>query len=114
MDKRIPFALVFLFTLFSTVSVALVCWFTSQGFLRSALYAMVTMWITGIISQLLFHSIYLNIVKPLEEQKKRDSKEYIEDERPLDLHSLEKIEDVEGQQASQVEREEEGPSAGTA
>jgi len=68
-DKRVLFLFVFSFTFFTTVLVALVCFWTEQRVLDGILFTLASMWISGIVSQLLLQNLYLGIVRPLEEAR---------------------------------------------
>lgn len=68
-DKRVLFLFVFCFTFFTTVLVALVCFWTEQRILDGILFTLASMWISGIVSQLLLQNLYLGIVRPLEEAR---------------------------------------------
>lgn len=90
MDRRGLFFLVFVFTLVSTLLVAGISYFVGNTAFNTVIYALVTMWVVGIISQLLLQNIYQAIVKPLEEEwieKKRKNAE-----RELNLEEVEAIE----------------------
>ncbi len=79
MDKRVNFFLVFAITFVSVIAVAFVSWLKGNSMLHTVLYSLATMWIMGIVSQLLIHNLYLNIVKPIEQQKMEEqikSKKY--------------------------------------
>lgn len=94
MDKRTIFVMVFFFTLISTILVAIVCVLTGQKALTTVLYSLATMWITGIISQLLFQSLYQSVVVPREEVKQEQEEQ--EPTMPeLNLEGLEEIEEVQ-------------------
>ncbi len=69
MDMRVSFFLVFLITLTSMILVAFVSWLSGNSMLHIVLYTLVTMWIMGVISQLLIHNLYLSIIKPIEQKK---------------------------------------------
>ena len=93
LDRRITFVLVFFFTTTSTVLVAAVARYVGHGWLTTALYSLVTMWITGIISQLVFHSLYQNIVKPMEDEFYDQAN--VQEKLSIDLDSVQTIQQVE-------------------
>lgn len=69
MDKRALFLFVFTFTAMSTLLVAFVSFWTGQRVLDTVLFSLATMWITGVVSQLLLQHVYLGIIRPMEELK---------------------------------------------
>ena len=93
MDKRFVFLLVFLFTLFCTVLVAVVSLLTEQTLLTTVIYSFATMWVTGILSQLVFKHLYLGIVKPMEDSKQGEK---LKEERRKELNvaEIERIDQV--------------------
>jgi len=92
-DKRIVFLLVFLFTLVSTILVLFVCIATEQKWLTTVLYTLATMWLVGVLSQLLIQHLYLSIVKPIDDAKfEKNLKEQSVPE--IDLEELEEIDQV--------------------
>ncbi len=93
MDQRHIFILVFLFTLISTCLVAAVSLFTGQGWLVTVLYALATMWIVGILSQVIFRHLYLQVVFPTEVQRTKEElkKGY---SRSDELEEVEAIDDA--------------------
>jgi uncharacterized membrane-anchored protein YitT (DUF2179 family) len=91
-DRRIIFIGTFFFTLFSTILVAFVSFATEQGMLYTVLYSLATMWITGVISQVLLQNLYQGIVKPLEEVRVENRKE--EKRREVNLQEVEAIDDA--------------------
>ena len=70
MDRRIVFLLVFATTFLSTLLVGIVALWVGQNWVRIALMSLSTMWVVGILSQILFHNLYQSVVKPLEEEKR--------------------------------------------
>lgn len=90
MDRRVIFFLVFIITLVSTALVAGVCLLTKQPALDTVLYSVITMWIMGVVSQLLLQNLYQAIVKPMEQlrQEVRQQQTSV----PLDLDDVEEIE----------------------
>lgn len=72
MDRRAVFVGVFLFTLISTLLVGGVCLYVGQGIYRSVVYAVVTMWVTGIVSQLALQNLYHAVVRPIEDARLDD------------------------------------------
>jgi hypothetical protein len=71
MDRRIVFFLVFVITLLSTLLVATICMLTKQSMIESVLYTLATMWIMGVVSQLLLQNLYQAIVRPIEREKQQ-------------------------------------------
>ena len=108
MDRRIVFFLVFSFTLFSTLLVAFVCFLTNQTIITSTLYTVVTMWVTGIVSQLLLHNLYQSIVAPLDNEKEEE----LEEEHAFNYDDIEEIDQVKeiakGKGKNKEEKEKEG------
>lgn len=93
MDRRIVFFFVFIITVTSTVMVGAVCLLTGQSWLNTALYTLAAMWIMGIVSQLLLHNVYHNIVRVHEEENKQKSLQ--RQESPINLDDIEEIDQVE-------------------
>lgn len=111
MDKRAVFLLVFCFTLLSTLVVSIVSVLSKHSWIDTVLYSLVTMWVVGIISQLMIHHLYMAIIKPMEEKlfEQRIKKKYSHD---IDLDKVEKIDDVLLKEASgQKEETSEGKEA---
>ena len=94
MERRIIFVLVFVFTIMSTLAVGVTCWLSGQNWFTTALYTIATMWITGIVSQLLIHNLYLNIMKPIEEQK--SSEDFEKKKIKFDVDDIEEINQIPG------------------
>ncbi|SCA58793.1 hypothetical protein AB751O23_AP_00030 [Chlamydiales bacterium SCGC AB-751-O23] len=95
MDKRALFLIVFIFTLISTLLVAGISLYMGHNWLDIVLYSLATMWVVGIISQLLMHHLYLSILRPIEEEKyKTQVKDELQHSIPLD--EIEKIDEVVG------------------
>jgi len=95
MDKRALFLIVFIFTLISTLLVAGISLYMGHNWLDVVLYSLATMWVVGIISQLLMHHLYLSILRPIEEEKyKTQVKDELQHSIPLD--EIEKIDEVVG------------------
>jgi Na+-translocating ferredoxin:NAD+ oxidoreductase RnfG subunit len=92
MDRKGLFLIVFLFTLASTLAVALVSILTEQGPLYTVLYSLVAMWIVGIISQVLITSVYQSVIKPLEEEKREAGRKEVRKE--LNLSEVEEIDEA--------------------
>jgi hypothetical protein len=69
LDRRGLFLFVFILTLGSTILVGSIGVWTEQNWLDIILYSLVTMWITGVVSQLIVQHLYLGIIRPLEEIK---------------------------------------------
>ena len=92
MDRRILFFIVFIFTLTSTALVTVVCILTEQRVMDTVLYSLATMWITGIISQLLVQHLYLGIVRPLEEQKYEEKLAHVK--AKINIEEVEYIDQV--------------------
>jgi hypothetical protein len=93
-DRRAIFVVVFFFTLLSTVLVAVVSFLSGQGWLHIALYSLATMWIVGVLSQLLLQNLYSSIIRPYEEEKRqRMLEEQMKQE--IDIEQVEAVEDVE-------------------
>ena len=94
MDRRAIFVVVFFFTLLSTVLVAIASFLSGQSWLHIALYSLATMWIVGVLSQLLLQNLYSSIVRPYEEEKRqRMLEEQMKQE--IDVDQVEAVEDVE-------------------
>lgn len=91
MDRRSLFFIVFLFTLISTFLVGSVSLATGQGWLVTALYSLVTMWIVGILAQVVVRHVYLQVVYPLEVKKAKDE---ILESRLL-VRDLEDVEEID-------------------
>jgi hypothetical protein len=91
MDRKSLFFIVFLFTLISTFLVGSVSLATGQGWLVTSLYSLVTMWIIGILAQVLVRHVYLQVVYPLEIKK---AKEEIMESR-LSIRDLEDVEEID-------------------
>lgn len=105
MDRRIVFLLVFTITLSSTLVVAFVSFWVGQSWLRTALFSLATMWVVGIISQVLFLNLYQSIVKPIEEERLEEVKKVRQQE--LNLQDVEEIGQAAQllQEASRQEKE---------
>ncbi len=91
MDRKSLFFIVFLFTILSTLIVGSVSLATGQGWLITALYSLVTMWIVGILAQVVVRHVYLQVVYPLELKK---VKETIMESR-LSVRDLEDVEEID-------------------
>lgn len=91
MDRRIIFVLVFFFTLTSTLLVGAVSLLSGQSWLTTALYSLATMWIMGIISQLVIQHLYLGIVKPMDDAK---FDEMVEKETSMEI-DLDEVEEID-------------------
>jgi hypothetical protein len=89
MDRRSLFFLVFVFTLVSTILVAGISYFVGNTAFNTVIYALVTMWVVGIISQLLLQNIYQAIIKPLEDERMERRRKGVEQE--LNLEEVEAI-----------------------
>lgn len=98
MDRRIIFLAVFVITLFSTLTVGAVSYFVGQSWLRTVLFSLATMWIVGILSQVLITNLYHVVVRPMEEEKRTD--ERLQRQEDLNLQDVEEID-----QAAQILRE---------
>ncbi|MCH1430596.1 MAG: hypothetical protein GWP59_03545 [Chlamydiales bacterium] len=93
MDKRALFLIVFIFTLISTLLVGAVSLYIGHSWLDVVLYSLGTMWVVGIISQLLMHHLYLSIIRPIEEEKyKKEVEKELQHTIPLD--EVEKIDEI--------------------
>lgn len=90
MDRRIVFVLVFLFTLLSTVLVSVTSLLSGQSLMHTVIYSLVTMWLVGIVSELLLSNLYSGIVRPLEEEEQERKKE-----KEMEEINLEQVEEVE-------------------
>jgi uncharacterized membrane protein SpoIIM required for sporulation len=90
-DRRIIFLLVFIFTLASTVLVAVVSLMNDQGWIRTAIYSLATMWIVGVVSQLLIQHLYLSIVKPMDDSKRE---EMLAEQAKMEIN-LDEIEEID-------------------
>lgn len=92
MDRRVIFLMVFATTLFSTILVATVSLWAGQSWVRTALFSVATMWIVGILSQILFSNLYQAIVKPLEEEA--IEKKVVTKSQEINLDEVEAIEEA--------------------
>ena len=92
MHRSVVFLMVFFFTLMSTILVGVVSWMTGQGIFYTVIYSVATMWITGIVSQVLVLNLYQGVVKPLEEQRVQAKQEELKEE--LNLDAVEAIDDA--------------------
>ena len=90
MDRRVVFFLVFVVTFVSTALVAGVCLITRQPALDTVLYSMITMWIMGVVSQLLLQNLYQAIVKPMEQDRQQARMQ--QNSVSIDLDDVEEIE----------------------
>lgn len=105
MDKRALFLFVFIFTLISTLAVSVISLYMEHSWLDTVLYALATMWVVGIASQLLVHFLYLSILRPIEEQKfKHKVEKDLKHNIPLD--EVERIDDVKAGGSYEPIREE--------
>lgn len=90
MDKRNIFVLVFFITLFTTILVAVACVLAKHSWMMTAIYTLASMWIVGIVSQLLLNHLYMSIVKPIEDaqnvQERLDAVDH-----GIDLEEVEEI-----------------------
>ncbi len=77
---------------------------SGQGWLVTSLYSLVTMWLVGIISQLLVHHLYLGIVKPMDDEKQES---FLSERTRLEvnLDEVEEIDEVERAQRVPVDGE---------
>ena len=89
MDRRIVFFVVFVITLVSTVLVFSICLLAHQPIFETTLYSVVTMWIMGIVSQLLLQNLYQAIVKPLEDSQRQQIEQRTAEE--INLKDIEEI-----------------------
>ena len=92
MDRRIVFVVVFFFTLLSTVAVAGVCLLLGKTAFSTVLYSLLTMWVVGIVSQLLMHHLYQAIMKPKEEA--REEEKASKKQTRINLDAIEEIDQV--------------------
>ena len=92
MDRRVVFFFVFSFTLLATLLVAIVSVTSGQEVLNTVLYSLVTMWIAGVVSQVLAMNLYQGLVKPLEERKARTRE--MAARREANLEEVEEIDEV--------------------
>lgn len=92
MDRRVVFLAVFLLTLVSTVLVVGVCLYTRQTELTTVLYGLVTMWLMGILSQILLQHLYQTVVRPIENQRLDD--EIAKAKLDVNLEDIEEIDQV--------------------
>lgn len=92
MDRRIIFFLVFVITLTSTLLVTAVSLFTKQPAFDTVLYALATMWIMGIVTQLLLQNLYQAIVRPMEQARMQERAKEAESE--VNLEEIEEIDQV--------------------
>jgi hypothetical protein len=95
-DRRILFVVVFCLTLISTLLVAFVCIMTEQTGLHTILYSLATMWIMGIVSQVLLQHVYLGIVRPLEEDKYEERLDRAKSQMNIDdIEEIDQVEELE-------------------
>lgn len=87
MDRRIIFFLVFTITLLCTILVAVVCFLTEQSMMDTAIYSLTSMWIMGIVTQLMLSNLYRAVVQPLEEERAS-----VQEKRQVELD----LDDIEG------------------
>lgn len=92
MDRRFLFLIVYGLTLFSTLLVAFVCFMSEQTWVNTTLYSLTTMWIMGIISQILVQNVYLGIVRPLEEKKYDEMLAHVKSK--INIDEVEEIDQV--------------------
>jgi hypothetical protein len=102
-DRRIVFFCVFSFTVLSTVLVAAVCLLTEQTWIDTVLYSLATMWLIGIVSQVLVHQVYVGIVRAGEEDKYKS--EYETAKARMNIEDIENIDDINKLQEAQVDAE---------
>ncbi len=109
MDRKSLFFIVFLFTLVSTCIVGSVSLATGQGWLVTALYSLVTMWIIGILGQVVVRHVYLQVVYPLEAKKAKE--EVMESH--LSVRDLEDVEEIDAavELASEKEQARNNPES---
>lgn len=98
MDRRIVFFAVFVITLISTLLVFAVSIYTQQTLMTTVVYGMVTMWLMGIISQVLLQHLYQSMVRPMEHARMDEEA----DKAKLEIN-LEDIEEID--QVAEMERE---------
>ena len=104
MDRRIIFFIIFTITVVSTLLVTAVSIMSGQSWLYTVIYAVVTMWVMGIISQILMQNLYHTIIQPLEEEKQAIAKE---ETVQLNLEDLQEIDQVH---ELRLETEEQNPA----
>lgn len=104
MDRRGLFLFVFVFTAASTLLVGAVSIWTEQNWLDTVLYSLVTMWLTGIVSQLLMQHLYLGIVRPMEEEKLETMLAKAEAE--INIDEVEEIDQVQALEEAKRKAEE--------
>ncbi len=108
MDHRALFLFVFLFTLLSTVLVAAACYLTGQTLLDTTLYSLATMWLVGIVAQVLGQQLYLGIIRPLEESRLAKTLDKVKSEINIDeIEEIDQVAQLElaKQRAQKVEEE---------
>lgn len=82
---------VFLVTIISTLSVALVCIFFNQSAFHTVIYSLITMWIMGIVGYIAIKSVYMKIIRPHELQKLEDEKLLKTAEMSLNISEVQDI-----------------------
>jgi hypothetical protein len=90
MDKRIVFFIVFMITLLSTITAAVISILANKSWVDVVLYSLATMWIMGMLSQVLLQSLYHSIVKR-DQKREQFNAEYTD----VNLDDVEAIEDYE-------------------
>ncbi|MCB1135025.1 MAG: hypothetical protein KDK78_02050 [Chlamydiia bacterium] len=92
MDRRIVFFSVMVFTLLSTLLVFAIGLVTGQTLLTAVIYALATMWLMGISSQILLQHLYESVVRPLENE--RLDEELAKAKLDVNLEDIEEIDQV--------------------
>ena len=104
MDRRGLFLFVFIFTVGTTLLVGSVSVWTNQTLLDTVLYSLVSMWISGVVSQLLMQHLYLGIVRPLEEEKLESMLAKAQAE--ININEVEEIDQVQALEEAKKKAEE--------
>jgi hypothetical protein len=104
LDRRGLFLFVFIFTVSSTLLVTSVSIWTEQNWLDTILYSLVTMWITGVVSQLLMQHLYLGIIRPMEEEKLETMLAQAQAE--INIDEVEEIDQVQALEEAKKKAEE--------
>lgn len=102
MDRRVLFTIVFLLTLISTLLVIVIGMLSNQKWLYTALYALGTMWIMGIVSQLLIKHLYFSVVRTVEIAKAEECAKKAA-ELEIDIDEVERIDQLMPSKADEEE-----------
>lgn len=67
---------------------------TGQSVIETCLYTIVSMWISGVSSQLLIQHLYNSVIRPLEEERAEMSQAEKREKVAVNLHEVEKIDEL--------------------